>query len=279
MLSKAGEKGRRVKDWVNLAMEQSARAGDNVLKGRHIVWILLESFKTFDNSDITYGFDHLSRLAVQNHDPHDLVVQWNHVLDNMGAIQLKGLQLRDVFYRKIKDEPALAIDINHYERMYEDDPKKTYEHLLECVWSVNKVQGQRRNLLEKESLLLDKPSKRTEPHNAAPSVDKNKSEQSQRNRGGKGKHALPADTPDDTDKTNASGKGSHNQTKGTKTTDRPCWFYQKGECRAGTECKFSHIKASPSNGNTKGSDRARSQSSSAQGKGKSGERREKRREG
>jgi len=91
-----------------------------------------------------------------------------------------------VFYRKIKGEPALAIDINQYERMREDDLKKTYEHLLECVWSVNKVQGQRRNLLEKESLLLDKPPKRTEPQNAAPGVDKNKTEQFPRNRNGKG---------------------------------------------------------------------------------------------
>jgi hypothetical protein len=37
--------------------------------------------------------------------------------------------LRDVFYRKIKDEPDMSWDIKNYERMPENDPNKTYEHL------------------------------------------------------------------------------------------------------------------------------------------------------
>ena len=76
-----------------------------------MVWMLLESFKTFDHSDIVYGFDHLGRLKVENHDLHEFIMSWNHVLENMGKHCVQDAHLPDVFYRKIKDEPEMEYDI------------------------------------------------------------------------------------------------------------------------------------------------------------------------
>ena len=160
MMNKAGERGKRFRDRVNLRMEEAARKGDNVIKGRQIVWMLLDSFKTFDNSELAFGFDHLSKLKVQNGDLHEFLIQWNHVLDNMGGVELTHGALRDVLYRKIKEEDELKYDINLYERMHEGDPKKTYKHLMSCVESVIKLQDQRKNISGEGGIALCQEAER-----------------------------------------------------------------------------------------------------------------------
>ena len=104
MLNRAGEKASRVRDKVNLKAEEATRNG-TLVTGRQLVFMLLESYKTFDRCDIVYGFDHLGNLKVKNHDLHEFHMTWNHIIDNMGKISMDSMHLRDVFYRKIKDEP------------------------------------------------------------------------------------------------------------------------------------------------------------------------------
>ena len=152
MMHKAGDRAKRFRDKVNLRMEEASRGGGNVLKGRQMVWMLLDSFKTIDNSELVYGFDHLARLKVNNHDLHDFIIQWNHVIDNLGGGPMTATALRDVFYRKICEEEQMKYDMNLYERMREGDPSKTYKHLLYCVESVIKLQEQRRIFGKGETL-------------------------------------------------------------------------------------------------------------------------------
>ena len=73
MMNRAGEKAKRYRDKVNLRIEESTRLG-SIVTGRQIVWMLLEPFKTFDHSDIIYGFDHLGRSKVENHDLHEFMM-------------------------------------------------------------------------------------------------------------------------------------------------------------------------------------------------------------
>jgi hypothetical protein len=84
------------------------------------------------------------------HDLHGFVVQRSHVLDNMGENAVNKRTLRDVFFRKIKDEKELQYDVNRYERMDDRDADKSYDYLMNCVNSVIKVQEQRKDMLEKE---------------------------------------------------------------------------------------------------------------------------------
>ena len=122
-----------------------------------MVWMLLESFKTFDHSDIVYGFDHLGRLKVENNDLHEFIMSWNHLLDNMGRHGMQDAQLRDVFYRKIKDEPEMEYGIRQCGRLSEGHPEKTYEHLKSRVYLVTRRQEQKKNPHEREALLSAKP--------------------------------------------------------------------------------------------------------------------------
>ena len=86
--------------------------------------MLMDSFKTSDNTDIAYGFDHFGRLKVENHDLHEFMIQWKHILDNMGHHSIPSVNLRDVLYRKIRDESDMNYDLRQYETVSEDDPKK-----------------------------------------------------------------------------------------------------------------------------------------------------------
>jgi len=58
MLNKAGEKASRIRDKVNLKTEEATRKG-TLVTGRQLVFMLLDSYKTFDRSDLIYGFNHL----------------------------------------------------------------------------------------------------------------------------------------------------------------------------------------------------------------------------
>jgi hypothetical protein len=151
MLNKAGEKASRIRDKVNLKTEEATRNG-TLVTGRQLVFMLLESYKTFDRCDLIYGFDHLGTLRVKDHNLHEFLMTWNHIIDNMGKFSLNDLHLRDVFYRKIKDEPEMEFDINNYERMSEHDHHKTYEHLKNCVEKVITVQEQKKKSCRSRSL-------------------------------------------------------------------------------------------------------------------------------
>ena len=93
-------------------MEDASKRGD-IIKGRQIVWMLLDSFKTFDRSSIIYGFDHLSALKVIDGDLHEFIIQWNYVLGNMGDVQMNTMLLRDAFYRKIEKVRELELSLIH----------------------------------------------------------------------------------------------------------------------------------------------------------------------
>ena len=266
MMNKAGERGKRFRDRVNLRMEEAARKGNNVIKGRQIVWMLLDSFKTFDNSELAFGFDHLSKLKVQNGDLHEFLIQWNHVLDNMGGVELTHGALRDVLYRKIKEEDELKYDINLYERMHEGDPKKTYKHLMSCVESVIKLQDQRKNILEKEALLSAKKPREalSAPAAAAPSEDHRKADGRPHQEGGRGRghqkgeqgrrfdgnvanqspdSAEPKGKGKDADRSKGAWGKSKKDGKGKSLEElkkQPCYFHNFATCKFGKDCHFSH---------------------------------------
>ncbi len=58
IISHGGQDARELKDAVNRKMDECMKQM-TLLTGRQIVFMLLENFKTFDNSEMVYGFDHL----------------------------------------------------------------------------------------------------------------------------------------------------------------------------------------------------------------------------
>ena len=233
MMQKAGDRAKRFRDKVNLRMEEASRGGGNVLKGRQMVWMLLDLFKTIDNSELVYGFDHLARLKVVNHDLHEFIIQWNHVVDNLGGGPLTATALRDVFYRKICEEEQMKYDMNLYERMREGDPSKTYKYLLYCVESVIKLQEQRKNVAEKEALLGGRAPKTVEVGVLAQSEGDGKPKQTNRDGGKPSRLGKPGDRGQSLGGSRHLGKGkgkdkTSDATSKDARTSETIWKRDKG---------------------------------------------------
>ena len=99
-----GHDAKELKDLINSKMGECLK-NSRMPKGRQIVFLLLENFKTFDNSEMVYGFDHLAKCECGT-DLHAFMTHWQNILDNMCA-PIPTVNLRDVFYRKIKSVEAL----------------------------------------------------------------------------------------------------------------------------------------------------------------------------
>ena len=143
--------------------------------------------------------------------------------------------------------------------MPENDPNKTYEHLKSCVAKVITMQEQKKNLAEREALLVAKEQRRDLKVAAAATTKVNASE----NRG-QSKSNVNSDKTSKTERgrnestPNAKGKGSgevvsgdagrRSSTPGAKAKavgvsrahSIPCSFFLQGKCFRGENCLFSH---------------------------------------
>ena len=148
MIQQGGAPAKELKDTVARKMDEGIRKGQ-LITGRQIIMLLMQSYKTFDNSEIVYGFDHLAKLECGK-DLYAFITQWNKVLDNMNG-RLDDRMLKEVFYRKICDNKDLAADINVYNRLGDAHPDRSYKWLLKIVMQEITLKRERRNMADRES--------------------------------------------------------------------------------------------------------------------------------
>ena len=134
MLDRASGKGKNIVHRMEREMLNATQRGA-LIRGRHIVYMLLDSLRSFDNSDMCYGYDHLMTITLHGSDLEWFVRQWEHVIDNLQGGVPAGTNLRDAFYRKIKDCAILSHDIREYERLPEGDGNKPMTGcFVVCSW-------------------------------------------------------------------------------------------------------------------------------------------------
>jgi hypothetical protein len=151
--------------------------------------------------------------------------------------------------------------------MDKNDENKTYDFLIKCVLSEIKVQEQKRNMLEKEQLLMSRHQKPPEP--VVPAKDETGKGKDKSNRNGKNgsRNSSPTwstggsnvmfETPDANSQTGRGkgkggkkgqdGKGKKGQTNDSEDprSKIACFFHQQeGGCRLGNGCPFKHTKLS-----------------------------------
>jgi hypothetical protein len=119
MLQQAGEPAKTVLRQLKRAMVEFMK-DDQVVQGHHAVFLLIDSFRSLDESEIYYGVDHLGRLEMHNNDLEEFVCQWEHIVDNESRTDSV---LCAPFFRKIREHPDLSLDVREFERMRVDDYK------------------------------------------------------------------------------------------------------------------------------------------------------------
>ncbi len=268
MIQQGGAPAKELKDTVARKMEESVKQG-NLITGRQIIRLLLQSYKTFDNSEIVYGFDHLAKLECGK-DLYAFITQWNKILENMNG-RLDDVMLKEVFYRKICDSRDLTADINVYNRLGDDHLDRSYKWLMNVVMQEITLKRERRNMADRESsiaIILGSEGN-GRGRNAAATPEGGGAEASTPNPKAKGAAAKTSAQQESDKKSSAlqkkvddsqkelkkltealaaatlnpkgGGKGA-DKGKGKTKGDTPCYFFHVDNLcrRTEAECYFSH---------------------------------------
>ncbi len=254
IIAHGGHEAKDLKDLVNRKVDECMKKM-SLITGRQIVFMLLENFKTFDNSEMVYGFDHLVKCECDK-DLSGFMSQWQRILDNMCG-EIPFVSLRDVFYRKIKHVESLRADMNLYERYREDNKDKTYEWLVMIVNQEIRLQRQNRNTAEREVLITGKTPAKPKA-NAAPAQENTTPKAKEKAKPKEKDDSAIAELRKQLDKmqkeqtamasvgggkSDGKGKKGKDGGKGLSKGQTPCWYFNTNppSCsRSSEDCYFSH---------------------------------------
>ena len=136
-----------------------------IVKGRELVALVMQSFRTSDRTDLVYHIEHLFNLDFPG--DKNLVMfrnKWYDLLLKMrNEDRPSKLALRDILYRKIKGSKKMEFGLNAYHRLPDKHPQKTYEFLLALIDYQIKA--------DREDLMLDMKEKSVKSRSPSPKRD------------------------------------------------------------------------------------------------------------
>ena len=113
--------------------------------------MMFESFRTQDRSDMIVTLDYLVKLPYNGDAKlHQFKQTWMEILVRMRREDVPSKKaLRDCLYNKIKDSPAMKWELGlHYEHLHYDDPRRSYENLIEIMDRVIMRKREQANLAQ-----------------------------------------------------------------------------------------------------------------------------------
>ena len=274
MIASSGDSGKEIAmDIKVMTLNMARKNPPEVVRGRQIVAMILDSFRSATHTDLAFTGKHLYELT----DPGDNKLslfksQWVHILSAMREDDKpRGLALRDILFDKIKGSTSMAFDIRYYKKNPEGHPEKTYEYLMEMINRTIATEREEKNRLEKlkgvnqivsnpKALAAEKPGKKENQQDntkaaskatnesAAPVVPRPPQKEHNDYSKGKGKYEKGKGKGKNKDKDKSRGR--------SPSVDRktiPCvYHFQKGGCSKGKDCPFSHSKKKWSRGSSSG---------------------------
>ena len=231
-----------------LLKQREAVEKGKVLKGRQIVWLILDYYKCNANLELVYTIEHLTGLQwMGDKQMHTFLANWHFIIGNMkDTLGIPTLQ--DLFERKIRVSKELSEDIGHYDRQPEGPGgDRTYKFLLESVGRAISRQKLQRNRVEKDKMIKGHgPGPDPNAMGAEGGPDKKKDKPKPKGEGqGKAKAKPEAKTKAKAKgKANAGGEGrgrSGSRERGYDGPKRVCVFFNgDGGCNKGKDCAFEH---------------------------------------
>ena len=126
ILQAAGDKARAIIDLLQVKEECIWLEG-KLVKGRQILWLINEHFRTSTTTDSYYDVLDLAELSY----PGDAKMTtffylWDICISSMDP-KLPDDTLRDILVKKLKSSQAIKEDLAHYNRLDHGHPEKTYQ--------------------------------------------------------------------------------------------------------------------------------------------------------
>ena len=104
---------------------------DNIFRGRQIIWMMIDNFKTNRSLQEQCTWQDIESLQW----PGDERLQWLYIrwklIANSLSITMPEVVLRDTFLSKVRALKKLPVDIVEFDRMREDDDRRTLKWLTE----------------------------------------------------------------------------------------------------------------------------------------------------
>ena len=274
MISSSGDSGKEIAMEIKVMTLNMARKNPpEIVRGRQIVAMILDSFRSATHTDLAFTGKHLYELTYPGDNKLSLFKsQWVHILSAMREDDKpRGLALRDILFDKIKGSTSMAFDIRDYKKNPEGHPEKTYEYLMEMINRTIATEREEKNRLEKlkgvnqivsnpKALAAEKPGEKENQQDntkaaskatnesAAPVVPRPPQKEHNEYAKGKGKYEKGKGKGKNKDKDKSRGR--------SPSVDRktiPCvYHFQKGGCSKGKDCPFSHSKKKWSRGSSSG---------------------------
>ena len=260
MVSNAGDKGREV--YLQLKQEQKLKGSEmEFLKGRVVLAIILNSFRTTSQVEVQCDVSHLQALQFTGDSHlHEFYNKWIEIYSMIRAEDLPSDKfIRDMLFSKLEDKSAsLALDLRDYDRL--DDCDKSCDMLLEArkkrirknqerrlvqtrMTELNKLVAQKALPLasDEEEKKKKKPKAKAEPKaKATPSKEVEKPDPKAK------KRATPV-YPSPSPKRHAGKPSKPGSSKDRSPSRRdpkktPCMYHftKPGGCRNADKCMFSH---------------------------------------
>ena len=139
MLKAAGDTALDLYLDVNRKSSKYVREESKLIKGRQIIAMMYESFRTRvtrDRLDMIVTLEYLIKLQYQGDQHMSLFKQtWLECIDRMRPEDVPSDNaLRDTLHAKIKESPALKMELLvSYDMLNYDDPRRSYQHLLHLI--------------------------------------------------------------------------------------------------------------------------------------------------
>ncbi len=144
---------------------------DHLMTGRHLVFMICSSYKTFDGSDQHFSFDHLTNLEVKGDDLEDFLARWEHVTQSFPAFEsIDQTAMCDVMYRKLYKSKAMELDIHQFQKFENGDPRRSYDWLMKQLEAAIRVARSQRNF-EARTFDLSQGNRTQKLTKAAPAPD------------------------------------------------------------------------------------------------------------
>ena len=278
MMQNGGEQARAVLNEARLKMAKSCRGKTpSIMKGRQLLAMIVDSFRSASNTDLVYTIRHLYDLPYAG--DAELVTfkaQWNEVLECMRPGDVPNdVALRDILYDKIRNSKLMMFDIHYFDSKQEPHPDKTYKYLMDTINKHIKIRREEKNRDARnqglkhmnsrfKNMALPTEEQPDKPSKAAP-APKPKAKPTSSPKSGNAAPVLADPKAKQHAKGKDKGKGKGKKGKG-KSRSRspsaprsaadkkkiPCRFHfgVGTTCNKGRDCEFNHNSQSTPRANS-----------------------------
>ena len=268
MIDNAGEAANDVKQRLHLRLLERGKSLEYV-KGREILAMIIQSFKTTSHTEVMYNSQHLHEMSYPGDAKLSMFYhRWIEMLANMKPEDRPSeTTLRDVLYRKLEhNSPLMKLDLFAWDNLLDDDPRKTRESLQAIMKRHIEKNLEKQLYKEREKAMHNFTNFSDGKKSAAAESDPKPKPKAKPKADPKPKAAAPSreKTPDPkptvpiypspNPKRHAKGDGKGKKGKRGRSrspsapkkdpSKTPCVFhFEKNGCRKGTDCPYSHSKS------------------------------------